>query len=59
MAAWGPESISGLRVVPEEAKRIGGHGVPTIATRERVIYCGAASPGKIRALLTGQKEIAD
>jgi predicted DsbA family dithiol-disulfide isomerase len=58
MAAWDPERISGLREMREEAKSIGVPGVPTITTAERVLYYGAASPGKIRALLTGQKEIA-
>ncbi|MBA3617914.1 MAG: hypothetical protein H0W52_17660 [Rubrobacteraceae bacterium] len=58
MAAWDTERISGLRAVREEAKSIGVHGVPTIATAERELYYGAASPGKIRALLAGQKEIA-
>ena len=33
----------------EEAKSVGVHSVPTIATAERVLYYGAASPGKIRA----------
>jgi hypothetical protein len=42
----------------EEAKSIGVHGVPTVATAERVLYYGAASPGKTRALLTDNKEIA-
>jgi hypothetical protein len=58
MAAWDPERISGLRAMREEAKGIGVHGVPTVATAERILYYGAASPGKIRALLAGQKEIA-
>ncbi len=58
MAAWDPERISGLRAMREEARSIGVHGVPTIATTGRVLYYGAASPGKIRALLTGNKEIA-
>ncbi len=58
VAAWDPERISGLRAVREEAENIGVHGVPTIATAEQELYYGAASPGKIRALLTGQKEIA-
>ena len=42
----------------EEAKSVGVHSVPTIATAERVLYYGAASPGKIRALVIDQKEIA-
>jgi hypothetical protein len=42
----------------EEAISIEVPGVPTIATAERVLYYGAASPGKIRALLADQKEIA-
>ena len=58
VAAWDPERISGLRAVREEAKSIGVHGVPTIATAEQALYYGTASPGKIRALLTGQKKIA-
>jgi hypothetical protein len=33
-------------------------GVPTIATAERVLYHVAASPGKIRTLLSDQKEVA-
>jgi 2-hydroxychromene-2-carboxylate isomerase len=44
VAAWDPERISGLRAVREEAKSIGVHGVPTIATAERVLYYGAALP---------------
>ena len=55
-AAWELDRISGLRAVREEASGIGVHGVPTIATAERVLYYGAASPGKVRALLTGLKE---
>ena len=58
VAAWDSERISGLRAVCEEAKGIGVHGVPTVATAERVLYYGAASPGEIRALLTDNKEIA-
>jgi predicted DsbA family dithiol-disulfide isomerase len=46
VAAWDPERISGLRAVREEAKNIGVHGVPTIATAERVLYYGAALPGR-------------
>ena len=42
----------------EEATSIEVPGVPTIATAERVLYYGAASPGKTRALLTDNKEIA-
>jgi 2-hydroxychromene-2-carboxylate isomerase len=57
-AAWDPARISGLRAVREEACGIGVHGVPTIATSEQVLYYGAASPGKIRAMLASQKEIA-
>jgi predicted DsbA family dithiol-disulfide isomerase len=55
-AAWDPERIKGLRSVREEATRIGVHGVPTVATEGRVLHYGAASPGKIHALLAGQKE---
>ena len=54
-----PGEDLGLRVVREEAKRIVVHSVLTIATGEGVIHYGAASPGKICALLTSQKEIAD
>jgi len=57
-AAWDPVRISDLRAVREEARRIGVHGVPTIATPEQILYYGAASPGKIRAMLAGQKAIA-
>ncbi len=53
-AAWDQDRISGLRSVREEALGIGMHGVPTIATREEVLYYGAASPGKIHALLANQ-----
>jgi predicted DsbA family dithiol-disulfide isomerase len=55
-AAWEPERIKDLHAMREEARRIGVHGVPTIATDEEVIYYGAASPGKVRALLFDQKE---
>jgi predicted DsbA family dithiol-disulfide isomerase len=55
-AAWKPERITDLHAMREEARRIGVHGVPTIATDEEVIYYGAASPGKVRALLSDQKE---
>jgi predicted DsbA family dithiol-disulfide isomerase len=55
-AAWEPERIKDLHAMREEACRIGVHGVPTIATDEEVIYYGAASPGKVRALLSDQKE---
>ena len=58
VAAWDSERISGLRAMREKAKGIGVQGVPTVATAERVLYYGAASPGKIRALLTDNKEIA-
>ena len=55
-AAWEPERIEDLNAMREEACRIGVHGVPTIATDEEVIYYGAASPGKVRALLSDQRE---
>ena len=55
-AAWEPERIEDLRAMREEACRIGVHGVPTIATDREVIYYGAASPGKVRALLSDQRE---
>lgn len=55
-AAWELDRISGLRAIREEAASIGVPGVPTIATEERVIYYGAASPGKVRAMLVDQKE---
>jgi hypothetical protein len=42
----------------EEATSIGVKGVPTAATAERILYYGAASPGKLRALLTSQRDIA-
>jgi predicted DsbA family dithiol-disulfide isomerase len=58
-AAWDPDRISRLREMREAACEIGVHGVPTIATPERVLYYGAASPGKIHALLAGQKKAAD
>ena len=53
-AAWDKDRISGLRSVREEALGIGVHGVPTIGTREEVLYYGAASPGKIHALLANR-----
>jgi hypothetical protein len=43
-----------MRSVREEALGIGVHGVPTIATKEEVLYYGAASPGKIHALLANR-----
>ena len=55
-AAWELERIKDLHAMREEACRIGVHGVPTIATDEEVIYYGAASPGKVRALLSDQRE---
>ncbi len=55
-AAWDPDRISGLRTVREEAKSIGAYGVPTVATGEQVLHYGAASPGKVRALLASRKE---
>ncbi|MCA1730126.1 MAG: DsbA family protein [Actinobacteria bacterium] len=55
-AAWELHRISGLRAIREEAASIGVPGVPTMATKERVIYYGAASPGKVRAMLADQKE---
>jgi predicted DsbA family dithiol-disulfide isomerase len=58
VAAWEPDRISNLRAVREEASRIGVPGVPTVATPERVLHYGAASPGKVRALLADQKEVA-
>ncbi len=42
--------------IREEAKGIGAQSVPTVATEEQVLYYGAASPGKVRALLADQKE---
>jgi hypothetical protein len=44
--------------VREEAYCIGVHGVPTVTTHERVLYYGAASPGKVRTLLTSRKTIS-
>lgn len=58
-AAWDPSRISALTEVREEASGIGVRGVPTIATGEQVIYYGAASPGKVRALLAEHKEAAE
>jgi len=58
VAAWDPDRISGLHAVREEACRIGVPGVPTIATPERVLHYGAASPGRVRKLLADQKEVA-
>lgn len=55
-AAWEPERINALHAMREEARRIGVHGVPTIATNQEVVYYGAASPGKVRALLSDQRE---
>jgi predicted DsbA family dithiol-disulfide isomerase len=55
-AAWEPERIKALHALREEARRIGVHGVPTIATDEKVVYHGAASPGKVRALLSDQRQ---
>ncbi len=57
-AAWNLRWIQALRALREEAHRIGVRGVPTIATEERVLHYGAASPGKVRALLAGQKSFA-
>ncbi len=54
-AAWDPDRISGLRLAREEALRIGVHGVPPIATQEEVLFYGAASPGRVRALLADQE----
>jgi hypothetical protein len=47
-----------LHPVREEAYCIGVHGVPTVTTHERVLYYGAASPGKVRTLLTSRKTIS-
>jgi len=57
-AAWEPERLSKLRAMREEAKSLGVHGVPTVATKERILYYGAASPGKVRTLLANHTEIA-
>jgi predicted DsbA family dithiol-disulfide isomerase len=53
-AAWDLDRISAMRSVREEALGIGVHGVPTIATKEEVLYYGAASPEKIHALLANR-----
>lgn len=53
-AAWEPERISRLREIREEAQKIGVHGVPTIATKDEVLYYGAASPGRVRTMLAEQ-----
>jgi 2-hydroxychromene-2-carboxylate isomerase len=37
-AAWDLDRISAMRSVREEALGIGVHGVPTIATKEEVLY---------------------
>ena len=58
VAAWEPERISALRTMREEVKSLGVHGVPTVATKERILYYGAASPGKVRTLLANHTEIA-
>jgi predicted DsbA family dithiol-disulfide isomerase len=50
-AAWDPARVLSLGEVREEARNIGVHGVPTITAEERVIHYGAASPGKVHALL--------
>jgi predicted DsbA family dithiol-disulfide isomerase len=55
-AAWEPERIKALHALREEARRIGVHGVPTIATDAKVVYYGAASPAKVRALLSDQRQ---
>ena len=57
-AAWNLDRISKLRSVREEALQIGVRGVPTIAAEEEVVFYGAASPGKVRALLVEQRENA-
>ena len=54
-AAWDPDRISNLRAIHEEAVGLGVHGVPTIATDEEVLFYGAASPGRLRALLERQE----
>jgi 2-hydroxychromene-2-carboxylate isomerase len=53
-AAWDPDWISAFRFVREEALSIGVHGVPSVATEGEVLYYGAASPGKIHALLANR-----
>jgi predicted DsbA family dithiol-disulfide isomerase len=58
-AAWDPARLSNLGEVREEAHNIGVHGVPTIATEERVIHYGAASPGKFHALLAEHIEATE
>jgi predicted DsbA family dithiol-disulfide isomerase len=55
-AAWDPARVLRLGEVREEARNIGVHGVPTITTEERVIHYGAASPGKVHALLAEHTE---
>ena len=53
-AAWDLARISALRSVREEALGIAVHGVPTIATKDEVLYYGATSLGKIHALLANR-----
>ena len=48
--AWDPDRISAPRSVCEEALGTGVHAVPTIATKEEVLYRGATLPGQIYAL---------
>ncbi|HLL40837.1 MAG TPA: hypothetical protein VK357_14425 [Rubrobacteraceae bacterium] len=52
----GPGENNGLRAIRGEAKGIGAQSVPTVATKEQVLYYGTASPGKVRALLADHKE---
>ncbi len=52
--AWDPDRISAPRSVCEEALGTGVHAVPTIVTKEEVLYRGATLPGKIYALLANR-----
>lgn len=50
-AAWDPARLVALRSTREEALRLGIHGVPTVATADEVLFYGAATPGRLRAIL--------
>ena len=50
-AAWAPERLLALQATREEALREGVHGVPTVVTADKVLFYGAAAPGRLRAML--------